>query len=188
MRVTRVTRFLAALGIAAALGCGSDGTNYFTFLLRDVPIDGQMVDAYFFVPWGAEPVDDAFPCFLVGFDLRGTAVREVAGERESDDVPQPDNTYSQYLGEEDGSLSNNCLPLLDSRFGFGAAVYRVSVQLTRGFPDPGNLDIPPGEAPWGQGTWADDNGLADGTAAFWPYEYGVSGSAIRVYPTAPGGR
>jgi len=187
MITKRTARLLAAFGLASVVGCGSDGGAYFTFLLRDVTIDGVMVDAYFFIPYAVEALDPATdPCWLVGFDLKGSAARRVEGERSVDENVQPDQTYAQYLGDESGAVSPSCLPTLDARFAFGGAVYFVSAQVTRGFPDPGSIEIEPGEAPWAQGTWTQEGSGVGSAASFWPYEYGaVSTNAVRIFPTDP---
>lgn len=195
MRTKGLSGCLLAVGLTAALACGSDGTARFTFLLEDVSVGGQEVDAYFFIPIAVEAIENAGTCWLVGFDLKGRAIREVNAERVTDEQdqvkgPTPETgTYAQYLGDEAGQLSNNCVALLDARFTFGGSAYRASLELTRGFPDPQNLDIPPGEAAWAQGSWSLDGGAAGGTASFWPYEYGaVPANALRVFPTEPRGR
>lgn len=184
----RIAGLLAAVGLASSLGCGSDGTLYFTFLLQDVTVGGNMVDAYIFVPFAVEELDPASPpCWLVGFDLNGRSIREIAGERTTDDSPQGDQTYAQYLGDDKGAVSDLCLPTLDARFSFGGDIYFVSATVTRGFPDPGNITIQPGEAAWAQGTWTQEGSGVGSMASFWPYEVGaVSASAVRIYPTDPG--
>jgi hypothetical protein len=184
----RLPGLLAVLGLASAVGCGSDGTLYFTFLLQDVTIGGNMVDAYFFVPFAVEDLDPASPpCWLVGFDLKGRSIREVAGERTTDGSEQPDQTYAQYLGDENGAVSGSCLPTLDARFSYGGDAYFISAQVVRGFPDPGSVTITPGEAAWAQGTWTLEGSGVGSMASFWPYEVGgVSTSAVRVYLTEPG--
>lgn len=194
--VGKSARAVGVLGLGAlvlSMACGSDGrTNYFTFLLEDVPIEGDTVDVYLFIPWGAEPEEVTLePCYLWGFDLRGRAVREIAGTRTTDSQEQPEpfpGSYAQYLADKDGMLiPSSCVPALDARFGFGGAIYTFFGTVTRTFADPGSITIVPGEPGWATGFWSLEGGTAGGAAEFWPYEVGASASAssIRVFPTAP---
>jgi hypothetical protein len=194
MRLLRAA-LLAAVALVAAAGCGSEGrTDYFTFLLEDFPYQGDVVSAYVFVPWGPEPLLEASPpCWLVGFDLKGRAVREIGGSRATDDTDQPKadpGTYAQYLGDENGALIDDCLPQLDARFAFAGSIYSLNAQVTRGFRDPEGVTITPGEGPWAHGSWILEGGNGVGGAvSFWPYENSPPApGALRLYPMEPGRR
>ena len=190
----RAVGLLGLVGLVLSMACSSEGrTGYFTFLLQEVPISGDTVDVYLFIPWSAEPAEVTLePCYLWGFDLRGRAVREIAGTRTTDSQDQPEpfpGSYAQYLADKDGMLiQSSCVSDLDARFGFGGAIYTFYGHLSKTFADPGSITITPGEQAWAIGMWSLEGGTASGPAGFWPYEVGASASAnsIRVFPTEPG--
>lgn len=194
MRIASRRGWLGTVGLAVIVGCSSEATglaDYFTFLLDGSSLGGF---AYVYIPWGAEPVSEVPPnCWLIGFDLKGRALLDVAGDLTEDEQdqqkgPTPETgTYAQYLGNEDGALSELCISTLDARFTFGGSAYRVTTTLRRGFGNPKSLI--PEEQAYGLGTWMLEGSSDLGDAAFWPYELrDVGANAVRLYLTEPAHR
>jgi hypothetical protein len=194
MRTTSVRRWWWIGALVAAMACGSGGrTDYFTFGLDDFPLGGELVRAYIYVPVSPEsPSLTVDPCWLIEFDLQGHSIREVDGNRTTDDAEQPSvfpGSYLHYLGDENGEVIGSCVSDIDARFGFGGSIYtfRGDLPSGHGFGDLGAITIVPGENAWSFGTWQREGDPDEHAAGFWPYEYSATTSAnsVRIYPTEP---
>lgn len=202
MRFATDAGLLMTLGLLVAVGCNSGSTgrdDYFTFMLDDFPVsivgtDTTKGDAYVYVPWGPEaPASIGGDCWLIEFDLKGRAIREIDGVQTPDDAdqqkgPTPETgTYAHYLGDQNGDVNpSSCLPLLDARFTFRDSAYVVSAELRQGFGDPGAVVPGDGmEFNWGGGRWALEGSSLGGPVYFWPYEYVPGTVILGTFPTEP---
>jgi hypothetical protein len=165
--------------------------GHFTFALDNFPVGTDSVRAYIYVRVSPEPPSlTVDPCWLIEFDLQGHAIREIDGNRTTDDAEQPSvfpGSYLHYLGDESGEVIGGCVSDVDARFGFGGSIYTFGGGLFRGFGDLDAITIEPGENAWSFGTWQREGDPEQRAAGFWPYEYAatISGSAVRLYPTEP---